>query len=178
MIISDGSNETTYDAVEDVLDSSFAEELVPLSERDLDDSSKLGELLRGIGLEMTKVGQIDALRPRECAAAHLDIGDTLKVGDQVLDESFPRLKSLNQNIGRSKLVRAWSKSRAASALVPERRRASNRVRQISLASSAVLEPFRLIPQRRRSRLCEVMHGASPRRIPEAAEGETAHQCSS
>lgn len=45
-----GSGESTYNAVEDVLDSTLAQELLALRERDLDDAAELGEFLCRVGL--------------------------------------------------------------------------------------------------------------------------------
>jgi hypothetical protein len=56
------------DAVVDVLDAVLAEELVALSEGDLDDAAELGELLCGVVL---------------------DVGDALKVADELLGDVLP-----------------------------------------------------------------------------------------
>jgi hypothetical protein len=40
------------DGVKDILHTTFSEELVSGSERDLDDSTKLGELLGSVGLDV------------------------------------------------------------------------------------------------------------------------------
>ena len=169
---------TTYDSVEDVLDSSFTQELVSLSERDLNDSSELGEFFRSVGLEMTKTGQIEASATQSRARAHLDVGDTLKVGDEVLDESFPRLKSLNQNIGRSELVRTCE---GVESIVSARSgpfAPSSGLERISLASSVISAPFRSFRRRLTSRLSVAFPSAVPGPFAEAEEGETAYPCSS
>ena len=41
------------------------------------------------------------VREDRAGSAYLDIGDTLKVGYEVLDESLPRLESFDEDIGRS-----------------------------------------------------------------------------
>ncbi len=56
------------DAVVDVLDAVLAEELVALAEGDLDDAAELGELLCGVVL---------------------DVGDALKVADELLGDVLP-----------------------------------------------------------------------------------------
>ena len=64
------SNDTglVTDAVVDVLDTVFTEELVALAEGDLDDTAELGELLGGVVL---------------------DVGNTLKVADKLLGDVLP-----------------------------------------------------------------------------------------
>lgn len=41
---------------------------------------------------------------------HLDVGDALKVGDQVLDEALPRLEAFDEDIRGSEFVRTWGGS--------------------------------------------------------------------
>ena len=67
VVISDHAS-LVADAVVNVLDAILAEELVALAERNLDDTSKLGELLGGVVL---------------------NVGDSLKVADQLLGDVLP-----------------------------------------------------------------------------------------
>lgn len=61
--------------------------------------------------------------PPQTGGTRLDVGDALKVGDQVLDEPLPRLEALDEDVGRPELVGAWG----ASALAEGARRAERRV---------------------------------------------------
>lgn len=98
------------DAVVDVLDTVFAEELVALAEGDLNDTTELGQLLGGVVL---------------------DIGNTLEVADELLCDVLPASEALNENVGRTKLVRArvlldeGSVAGSHSGLPAERRRAGH-----------------------------------------------------
>jgi len=67
------------DGVEDILHTAFTEELVSGSEWDLNNGSELGELLGSVGL---------------------DVGNTLKVGNEHLDDLLPSGESLEEDIGR------------------------------------------------------------------------------
>lgn len=76
------------DGVKDILHTTFTEELVSGSERDLDDSSELGELLGSVGLDVGDTLEVG------CISAQVPSGRKAWLTDEHLDNLLPSGESL------------------------------------------------------------------------------------